>query len=110
MKILKGRLTETIYAWPCQDPANLTLCATASDSTEHTCSHRRSDSSSSSDGSRPTELNVNKETVYTADQVTYMSDRIGLHRIRNPSEYEFAVSLHLYTVSSLVRWRDGKSY
>ncbi|EGP92450.1 uncharacterized protein MYCGRDRAFT_65763 [Zymoseptoria tritici IPO323] len=65
MKILKGRLTETVYAWPCEDPANPTA--------------------------------FTKETMYATDQVTYMSDSIGLHRIRNPSNEEFAVSLHLYT-------------
>ncbi|KJX97233.1 cysteine dioxygenase like protein [Zymoseptoria brevis] len=96
MKILKGRLTETVYAWPCEDPTNPTACATAADSaypsTAHTCSSRRS-----SQGIGRSELEVTKETVYAADQVTYMSDSIGLHRIRNPSNEEFAVSLHLYT-------------
>lgn len=98
MKILKGRLTETVYAWPCEDPANPTACATAADSaypsTAHTCSSRRG-----SQGIGPAELEVTKETMYATDQVTYMSDSIGLHRIRNPSNEEFAVSLHLYTVS-----------
>jgi cysteine dioxygenase len=108
MKILKGQLTETIYAWPCQDPANSALCGTAVDSTspstEHTCSHRR-DSNSSIEGAGSTELSVTKETVYAADQVTYMSDSIGLHRIKNRSVGGFAVSLHLYTVSWPFRYQ-----
>lgn len=42
---------------------------------------------------------VKRETIYTKEGVTYMSDRLGLHRITNPSQKELAVSLHLYTVS-----------
>jgi cysteine dioxygenase len=36
-------------------------------------------------------------TTYSTDEVTYISDQIGLHKIGNPSETEIAVSLHLYT-------------
>ena len=39
-------------------------------------------------------LTVKKETVYTENQVTYMSDRLGLHRISNPDPEDYAVSLH----------------
>lgn len=35
-----------------------------------------------------------KETLYTTNQVTYMSDDLGLHRIGNASDTEVAVSLH----------------
>lgn len=38
-----------------------------------------------------------KETLYTRDQVTYISDKIGLHKIENASDTETAISLHLYT-------------
>jgi cysteine dioxygenase len=38
-----------------------------------------------------------KETVYTRDEVTYISDKIGLHKIENASDTETAISLHLYT-------------
>ncbi|CAG8959787.1 hypothetical protein HYFRA_00001694 [Hymenoscyphus fraxineus] len=34
---------------------------------------------------------------FNRDQVTYMSDALGLHEISNPSPTEYAVSLHLYT-------------
>jgi cysteine dioxygenase len=37
---------------------------------------------------------VIKETVYGRDQVTYMSDDLGLHKISNPSLTAVAVSLH----------------
>lgn len=36
-------------------------------------------------------------TVYEQDEVTYISDQIGLHKICNASTTEVAVSLHLYT-------------
>jgi len=100
MKILKGRLTETIYGWPCQHANNPTECATAASSlypsTEHTCSARSKDV-------EPHALSIRRSTTYEEGGVTYMSDRLGLHRIQNPSEKEVAVSLHLYTVSSAPR-------
>lgn len=34
---------------------------------------------------------------YHENQATYISDKIGLHKIENASETEVAVSLHLYT-------------
>ncbi|KAJ4374598.1 Cysteine dioxygenase [Didymella sp. IMI 355093] len=69
MKILKGSLTETRYAWPTVDLNN---------SEDH-------------------HMQVVSEKTYKADQVTYMSDKLGLHRISNPHKENFAVSLHLYT-------------
>ncbi|KAF2875546.1 RmlC-like cupin domain-containing protein [Massariosphaeria phaeospora] len=69
MKILKGRLTETRYAWP----------------TVHL----------NNDDQQP--LNATGETVYKSNEVTYMSDKLGLHRISNADSTEYAVSLHLYT-------------
>ena len=38
-----------------------------------------------------------KEAQYAENQVTHISDQIGIHKISNPSATEFAVSLHLYT-------------
>jgi cysteine dioxygenase len=69
MKILKGSLVETRYAWPTVDLNN--------------------------SADRP--LQTLSEKTYKADQVTYMSDKLGLHRISNPDKDGFAVSLHLYT-------------
>ena len=99
MRILKGSLTETVYGWPCERAENPRDCAASPLSptfphrTEHTCS-------ASSDTLEPHALNVKRSTVYERGQVTYMSDRLGLHRIQNASPDEVAVSLHLYTVSS----------
>ncbi|OAD66319.1 hypothetical protein PHYBLDRAFT_7545, partial [Phycomyces blakesleeanus NRRL 1555(-)] len=68
MKILDGELQETLYDWPNRP---------------------------SIDGGVP--LNVSRDTMYHANQVTYVHDSIGLHRIKNPSQQQGAVSLHLYT-------------
>lgn len=69
MKILKGSLKETLYNMPVQ----------AEDEA----------------GSR-TPPRIVKETTYNRNEVTYISDDIGLHKISNPSDTP-AVSLHLYT-------------
>ncbi|KAK5173782.1 uncharacterized protein LTR77_002463 [Saxophila tyrrhenica] len=93
MKILKGSLTETLYAWPCESLESSGGCPASSESscpsTEHSCSF--------SGSFEPAALNIKRSTTYDANGVTYMSDRLGLHRIQNPSSDEFAVSLHLYT-------------
>jgi cysteine dioxygenase len=97
MKILKGTLKETLYSWPCQHEDNEASCASATPqsegdcpSTEHTCS--------AGPNLEPAALHIQRDTAYQRDQVTYMSDKLGLHRITNPSDSEIAVSLHLYTV------------
>lgn len=69
MKILKGSLTETRYAWPTVDLNN--------------------------SEARP--LQLLSKTNYQVNQTTYMSDKLGLHRISNPDPNNYAVSLHLYT-------------
>jgi cysteine dioxygenase len=35
-----------------------------------------------------------QETVFTENGTTYMSDKLGLHRISNPDPDNFAISLH----------------
>ncbi|KAK2767478.1 Cysteine dioxygenase [Arachnomyces sp. PD_36] len=70
MKVLKGSLQETRYAWP--------------------------ENSKVRNGEPQTLKNL-KETVYHENEVTYMSDKLGLHKISNPDPESFAVSLHLYT-------------
>jgi cysteine dioxygenase len=70
MKILKGRLKETLYSWPDKTQLN---------------------------NGEPSPPQIKKETVYTENEVTYMSDKLGLHKVSNPDPDNFAVSLHLYT-------------
>ncbi|RMZ92236.1 hypothetical protein DV736_g523, partial [Chaetothyriales sp. CBS 134916] len=67
MKILKGSLKETQYAMP------------------------------KANGSIQQPPQVTKESTYTENEVTYISDSIGLHKIANGSATEPAVSMHLYT-------------
>lgn len=43
------------------------------------------------------ELVPKKETILTREDVGYISDDIGLHKISNPLPNDYAVSLHLYT-------------
>ncbi|EEH45268.2 cysteine dioxygenase [Paracoccidioides brasiliensis Pb18] len=67
--ILKGSLRETQYAWPEEDKLRK---------------------------GEPSPLTVTKETLFWENEVTYMSDKLGLHKISNPDPENFAISLHLY--------------
>lgn len=62
MKILRGDLTETRYAFPEKDEPE-------------------------------GPMNVISEKTYKENQVTYMADELGLHRVSNRGS-DFAVSLH----------------
>ncbi|KAJ5408636.1 hypothetical protein N7509_002519 [Penicillium cosmopolitanum] len=73
MKILKGKLQETLYSWPDEEKI------------------RQGETSP---------LLVTKDTTYHENQVTYMSDKLGLHRVYNSDSDNFAISLHLYTPPS----------
>jgi len=42
-------------------------------------------------------LKVEKVTTFGANEVTYISDEVGLHCVSNPDPKNIAVSLHLYT-------------
>jgi cysteine dioxygenase len=66
MKILKGSLTETRYAMP-EETANVT---------------------------EKSPLEVLAKTTHVENQVTYMSDKLGIHRVSNPDTDNYAVSLH----------------
>lgn len=66
MKVLKGRLVETRYAWPTVD---------LNQKEDHP-------------------LKTISQRMYEKNEVTYMSDKLGLHRISNPNPNEYAVSLH----------------
>ncbi|EGC41046.1 cysteine dioxygenase [Histoplasma capsulatum var. duboisii H88] len=70
MKVLKGSLRETLYGWPESDKVQK---------------------------GEPSPLTVTRDKVYKEGQVTYMSDKLGLHKISNPDPTNFAISLHLYT-------------
>lgn len=72
MKILRGSLTETRYEFP-------------------------------EEGSKDSEeMKVISKKRYEENQVAYMADELGLHRIANEGS-DFAVSLHLYTPPNVAR-------
>jgi cysteine dioxygenase len=98
MKVLKGTLQETLYGWPCQHADNPATCAHAEQQLQSDCPSPEHTCSAGSAPLEPAALQIQRDIAYGEDQVTYMSDKLGLHRIANPSETEFAVSLHLYTV------------
>lgn len=66
MKILKGQLKETRYAWPTVELNKGDSCP----------------------------LGITKETIFSENEVTYMSDKLGLHKITNVDPDAFAISLH----------------
>ena len=64
MKVLAGELHETVYKVPNNGP-----------------------------GERKP-LEIKYSNTFGMNEVTYMSDDIGLHRVHNPSSDQVAVSLH----------------
>ncbi|CAK7563041.1 MAG: hypothetical protein SEPTF4163_000898 [Sporothrix epigloea] len=73
MKILRGDLTETRYAFP-----------------------------EKTDGSSPQPMVVTSEKTYRENAVAYMADELGVHKITNKGS-DFAVSLHLYTPPNVAK-------
>ncbi|KAJ5749925.1 Cysteine dioxygenase [Penicillium manginii] len=67
MKVLAGQLNETVYYTPDQESGE----------------------------EKP--LEIKSSNTFGMNEVTYISDDIGLHRVHNPSSSNVAVSLHLYT-------------
>lgn len=46
------------------------------------------------DASSPGPMPVTKDSYYRAGQVAFINDDIGVHRMRNPDQQDYAVSLH----------------
>ncbi|KAI8988906.1 RmlC-like cupin domain-containing protein [Pilobolus umbonatus] len=87
MKVLDGQLQETLFEYP--SSSGLSDPVSVADITD--------DSVTSKDEHEGQPLVVSRNTVYHPNQVTYVHDTIGLHRISNHSSEKGAVSLHLYT-------------
>lgn len=66
-QVLKGKLQEDLYSWPDQEQI---------------------------ENGQISPPQLTKQTTYGENQVTYMSDKLGLHRISNPDQDNFAISLH----------------
>lgn len=75
MKVLSGELYETQYRWPSKGKADELEASTASSASR---------------------METIRESKYSRDQVAYICDDIGLHRVANKSISHKAVSLHLY--------------
>ncbi|KAI8925217.1 RmlC-like cupin domain-containing protein [Entophlyctis helioformis] len=85
LKVLDGNICETQYEWPeASSPSGTSAPAPAHAPDAH-------GNYSSSAG-----MHVKQEATYSTDAVTYMHDKIGLHKVCNPTS-RGAVSLHLYT-------------
>jgi cysteine dioxygenase len=63
---------------------------------DHTSSHCIMNSQPSNAENGNQSMNIIAEQQLHAGEVSYMHDRIGLHRVGNPSETEGSMSLHLY--------------
>ncbi|TMW42993.1 hypothetical protein DOY81_011927 [Sarcophaga bullata] len=74
MKMLKGELTETRYSWP-----------------EDQAVQEQNKQQESQDA-----LQVLSQRTMGLNDVAYINDNLGLHRVENPSHSDTAVSLHLY--------------
>ncbi|KAJ3000915.1 hypothetical protein HKX48_003178 [Thoreauomyces humboldtii] len=85
MKILEGGLAETLYET--QEP----------DGRVDSGIDEEDSDAASSDGGCGKSLRVTKQSRLCQGDVAYVHDKIGLHKISNPSSSQRAVSLHLYT-------------
>lgn len=74
MKMLDGALREVRFSWP-EDSADSTISA----------------------GGDIREMQPIGESVLETNQVCYINDSLGLHRVENPSHVDRSVSLHLYS-------------
>ncbi|KAI0398505.1 RmlC-like cupin domain-containing protein [Xylariaceae sp. FL0594] len=54
------------------------------------------------DGDVERPMEIKSERVYKENQVAYMADELGLHRMHNPGS-DYAVSLHLYTPPNVAK-------
>jgi cysteine dioxygenase len=77
VKVLDGQVEESLYDWP--------------DNESYNESHLPSPARESP------AFSVKKRQVYEQNQVSYMHDKLGLHRIGNPSPSKGAVTLHVYS-------------
>lgn len=74
MKVLAGKLTETVYY-----------------------NNNNNNGAVDKEDADTTPLRVKSERTHSLNEVAYISDTIGLHRVHNPDPDNVAVSLHLYT-------------
>lgn len=86
MKMLRGELTEVRFAWPSNPVVD-------ENGNGEIGRHHEDGEEDFGDGK---ELQEISSSTMCLDDVAYINDHIGLHRVENPSHTEPAVSLHLY--------------
>ncbi|KAF9956331.1 Cysteine dioxygenase [Modicella reniformis] len=87
MKILDGRLQETLYHWPDK----------VINESDNPDSGMGSDNSDDEEKEKDAAMKIKKETILKRNKVAYMHDKLGLHAVSNPLKSKGAISLHLYT-------------
>lgn len=80
LKVMDGELSATLYDWPQQQ-------------------HHHDQQSQNQKQKQPDidSLHVKSSKLMHVNEVDYMHDKIGIHRVSNPSNTVPAVSLHLYS-------------
>ncbi|XP_029161187.1 cysteine dioxygenase type 1 [Nylanderia fulva] len=73
MKVLQGKLCETRYAWPAKTEKEGVMIENGE------------------------ELKELERNTLDTNEICYINDSLGLHRVENPSAMNPAVSLHLYS-------------
>lgn len=98
VKILDGELMETMYSWPPNYKP-------PTEDGEERCEDKEEDA---------VEMKALESRVYRKDQVTFINDSMGLHRMSNPSHSDKTVSLHLYCppfeTCNVFDQRSGKAH
>lgn len=82
LKVMDGELNETLFDWPGTSYSKVSSISCEGDdiNSESGCSMKQT-----------------KMTLMKTDEAGYMHDKIGIHRVSNPSDTVPAVSLHLYS-------------
>ncbi|CAH0599999.1 unnamed protein product [Chrysodeixis includens] len=123
MKVLSGSLEEVRYEWPdnvqpevmkvlnnkksrrkccsesqdLQDKISELSIESQNDTCQsNSCQKRREDDGSDDEGYDVKDMKVRGRTRMDLNDVCYINDALGLHRVENPSHVDGAVSLHLY--------------
>lgn len=115
LKVMDGTIRENRYDWPenakplheqqqqqAETTSNRTECAKAAAGYQDVllpkeCNSQPASSSSSADDDCEAKMQMTHQADVTTNQAAYMHDKIGLHRVLNPSNDVPAVSLHLYS-------------
>ncbi|XP_026736454.1 cysteine dioxygenase type 1 [Trichoplusia ni] len=123
MKVLSGSLEEVRYEWPenvqpevmkvlnskksrrkcCSESqdlqdkiSELNIECQGDSCQSDSCQKRREDDGSDDEGYDVKDMKVRGRTRMDLNDVCYINDALGLHRVENPSHVDGAVSLHLY--------------